>query len=121
MENSESKNTFSRASLDMSYNLLRKKEPQLALTIRNILFQPPLEKKSNQPRNKNSDTFNVSLDTLQVRKIVETLMIILNESTKAHTKDNTSLFRPAVIQAMISEWTVLAKSMLDEYQQNQDS
>lgn len=114
-------NIFSRATLDISYSLLRQKEPQLALTIRNILFQEPIEKQPEQIDIKHTDNFIVSLDTFQVRKIVETLMIILNESSKTHNEDNTSLFRPSLIQSMINEWTVLAKNMFDEYQQNKDS
>lgn len=122
MNDSNSQNNiFSRASLDISYNLLRHKEPQLALTIRNILFQEPIKKRPEQVDIKHTDNFIVSLDTFQVRKIVETLMIILNESAKTHNEDNTSLFRPALIQSMINEWTVLAKNMFDEYQQNKDS
>ena len=120
-DSSSHNNVFSRASLDISYNLLRHKEPQLALTIRNILFQTPVEKRPDQIDIKHTDNFKVSLDTFQVRKIVETLMIILNESSKIHNEDNTSLFRPALIQSMINEWTVLAKNMFDEYQQNKDS
>ena len=111
---------FSRASLDMSYNLLRSKEPQLALTVRNILFQTPVDKLPEQAKNRNTDHFKVTLDTFQVRKIVETLMVVLNESSQTQTKDNTSLFRPVIIQSIINEWTVLAKNMLDEYQLNKD-
>lgn len=122
MDNSTpQKNVFSRASLDISYNLLRNKEPQLALTIRNILFQTPVKKQPDQIDNKNSDSFLVSLDTFQIRKVVETLMQILNESSKTHNDDNTSLFRPVIIQSIVNEWTVLAKNMFDEYQQNKDS
>ena len=119
MSNSDSdKKTFSRASLEISYNLLRQKEPQLSLTIRNILFQQPEQKNSEQLDNKNTDNFVVELDTHSVRKIVETLMIILEESKKTHTEDNTSLFRPILIQSIITEWTVLAKNMFDEYKKN---
>lgn len=121
MDDFKQNNTLSRASLDISYNLLRQKEPQLALTIRNILFQDPIEKHPDQPDNKNSDNFGVSLDTFQVRKIVETLMIILNESATTHNEDNTSLFRPALIQSILSEWTALAKTMFDDYQNNKDA
>ena len=112
---------FSRASLDMSYNLLRKKEPQLALTIRNILFSQPVEKNPDQPDNKNTDRFLVELDTFAVRKIVETLMDVLNESSESHTEDNTSLFRPVLIESIMSEWTALAKCMFDEYQESKKS
>jgi len=119
MSNSDSdKKTFSRASLEISYNLLRQKEPQLSLTIRNILFQQPEQKNSEQLDNKNTDNFIVELDTHSVRKIVETLMIILEESKKTHTEDNTSLFRPILIQSIIAEWTVLAKNIFDEYTNN---
>ena len=116
-----STNTFSRASLDISYSLLRKVEPQLALTIRNILFQIPIEKRPEQADNKNTDLFEVSLDTFQVRQIVETLMEILNQSSQTHDKDNTSLFRPVIIQSIINEWTVLAKNMFDKYQKNKET
>jgi len=111
---------FSRASLDMSYNLLRKKDPQLALTIRNILFNQPVDKKSEQPDNKNTDSFLVDLDTFAVRKVVETLMEVLKESSETHTDDNTSLFRPVLIESIMSEWTALAKCMFDEYQATQN-
>ena len=112
---------FSRASLDISYNLLRKADPQLALTVRNILFETPAEKTSDKPDNPHTDQFKVQLDSLQVRKIVEVLMDVLNQSSETHTEDNTSLFRPVLIQSIINEWTVLAKSMFDEYQQNKES
>ena len=116
-----STNTFSRASLDISYSLLRKVEPQVALTIRNILFQTPIEKRHEQADNKNTDLFEVSLDTFQVRQIVETLMEILNQSSQTHDEDNTSLFRPVIIQSIINEWTVLAKNMFDKYQKNKET
>jgi len=113
-------NIFTRASLDISYQLLRKKEPQLALTIRNLLFKQPIEKTDDQADNKNSDSFVVELDTYSVRNIVEALMGVLKESSETHTNDNTSLFRPILIQSIINEWTVLAKFMFDEYQKNND-
>jgi len=115
------KKSFSRASLDITYNLLRQKEPQLSLTIRNILFQQPEQKMLEQLDNKYTDNFVVELDTHLVRKIVETLMIILEESKITHAEDNTSLFRPILIQSIITEWTVLAKNMFDEFQSKKDN
>jgi len=115
------KSVFSRASLDISYNLLRKKEPQLALTIRNILFQKPVDKKQDQIESKTTDHFKVELDSFQIRSILEALMEVLKESNETHTEDNTSLFRPILIQSIINEWTVLAKEMFDEYQNNSNS
>ena len=111
---------FSRASLDITYSLLRKKEPQLALTIRNILFQQPVIKTQQQVDSKNTDHFKVKLGSFQVRSIVEALMETLNESNETHTEDNTSLFRPILIQSIINEWTVLAKNMFDEYNKNKN-
>jgi len=117
---------FSRATLDISYNLLRKNHPQLALTIRNILFQQPVKKNSDQADNKVSDHFLVELTSYDVRNIIESLMQILNEANatnaaKNNAEDNTSIFRPILIQSIINEWTVLAKSMFDEYQRNKKS
>ena len=122
MEESDLTNIIlSRATLDITYKLLRNHEPQLALTIRNILFEPAIENKPEQIDNKHTDNFHINLNTFEVRKIVETLMHILNESSENHSEDNTSLFRPILIQSIINDWTVLAKNMFDEYQKNKES
>jgi len=116
--NTSQKTILSRATLDISYHLLRKQDPQLALTVRNILFQNPIEKTNEKIKNKNTDQFIISLDTFTVRKIIETLSDILEQSKQTHTDDNTSLFRPVLIQSIIDEWTILAKIMFIEYKKS---
>ena len=64
---------FSRGSLKLSYDLLRKPNPALALQVRNIINGEALPK-AEDSENKNSDHFRVTLDSFQVRAVVEGLM-----------------------------------------------
>jgi hypothetical protein len=67
-------NIFSRGSLKLTYDLIRKDNAQLALSVRNIIGGEPLPKTIEEMDNKNSDHFKVELDSFQVRTIVEIIM-----------------------------------------------
>ncbi len=105
---------FNRSVLDMSFTLLRKKQPKLALLIRNILFTVKLTKPNNSPNNANTDIFKINLDSLQVRAIVENLNEILLENQQLDHSNNTSIFRPLLIESILNEWLELAKLMLKQ-------
>ncbi len=64
---------FSRGALQLTYTLLRKKDAQLALTIRNITGGYPQSKQPSQNNNQYNDYFRVDIDSLQVRAVVENL------------------------------------------------
>ncbi len=110
---------FNRSVLDMSFTLLRTKDPKLALIVRNILFQEIAEKNGSSPRNKHSDTFIVNLDSFQVRAIVEVLNEVMAESQQLDPKTNTSLFRPVLVESILTEWLALARLMFSNLQSGQ--
>jgi len=116
MTNSTTKpaDIFNRSVLDMSFTLLRKKDPTLALLVRNILFNVAVSKSENSPDNKNADLFKVNLDSHQVRAIVENLNEILGESQKLDPTKNTSIFRPVLIESIVKEWLSLATLLYDK-------
>jgi len=102
---------FNRSVLDMSFTLLRKKDPKLALLIRNILFNAALTKSGDTPDNKSADLFQVNLNSHQIRAIVENLNDVLDESLKLDSTKNTSIFRPVLIESLLNEWLSLATFM----------
>ena len=105
---------FNRSVLDMSFTLLRKKDPKLALLVRNVLFSVAVTKAKNSPDNKNADLFKVNLDSHQVRAIVENLTNVLEESQKLDPTKNTSIFRPVLIESIVKEWLGLAAFMYEK-------
>jgi hypothetical protein len=112
----KSPDEFNRSVLDMSFTLLRNKEPKLALLIRNILFHDIEAKAEDLPQNKNSDVFKIDLDSFQVRAIVENLHEVLIESQQLDPDKNTSIFRPVLIESILNEWLGLAQLMFSELQ-----
>ncbi len=108
----KSADVFNRSVIDMSFTLLRTKNPKLALNVRNILFQDILQKNGSIPSNKHTDTFIVNLDSFQVRAIIEILSEVMAESQQLDPKTNTSIFRPVLIESILNEWLELAKLML---------
>ncbi len=112
----KSADVFNRSVIDMSFTLLRTKNPKLALNVRNILFQDILQKNGSIPSNKHTDTFIVNLDSFQVRAIIEILSEVMAESQQLDPKTNTSIFRPVLIESILNEWLALAKLMLSKIQ-----
>ncbi|MFV2059875.1 MAG: hypothetical protein ACC653_04270 [Gammaproteobacteria bacterium] len=101
---------FNRSILDMSFTLLRNKEPKLALQIRNIVFNQSVIHSKNTSDNKNADLFKVKLSPSQISAIVENLNQILQESLKLDPTENTSIFRPILIESILKEWSTLKRS-----------
>jgi len=98
---------FSRGSLTFTFDLIRKSNPQLALTIRNISSGNPILTSDIQTDDKNTDYFQVGLDSFQVRSVVELLM----KYNKQGGKDSGMM---VVAKALLDEWMALAKKMISE-------
>lgn len=99
---------FSRGSLTLTYDQLRKSKPALALIVRNIANGAAIEKNSGQADNKHSDHFRITLDSFQVREVVETLA----ENAKAQPDEKTGI--SIMLKALLEDWLALAKRMLEE-------
>lgn len=100
-------NVFSRGSLAHTFNLIRKSNPLLALTVRNITGGTPLPKTDIQPDNKHTDYFVVTLDSFQVREIVETL----NAFVQTADEDSGAA---VVARTLTEDWLRLAHKMISE-------
>lgn len=98
---------FSRGSLKLTFDLLRKKQPQLALTIRNIANGEPLPKEDGENEGRNSDHFKVEIDSYQVRAVVETLALFCQAG------DGKS-GQAIVARTLIEDWMSLARKMVAE-------
>jgi len=102
---------FSRGSLQLTFTLLRKKHPKLALAIRNIQGQEPLPKNSDETDSKNSDLFVVDIDSMQVRAVVEALMECQSPSGSANVAGESSGIS-IMAKALINDWVLLAQLMI---------
>ena len=98
---------FSRGSLKLTYDLLRKSSPALALTIRNIISSEALPKLDGDVDNPLTDCFLVDLDSFQVRAVVEGL------ASRGHNHGSAAGLA-VVAQALIEDWMVLAHAMISE-------
>jgi len=102
-------NVFSRGSLQLTYDLIRKINPSLALNVRNIMATERLPKEASQTDNKNSDHFKVTLDSFQVRAIVEGLM----ECQMAEGQKNNPGME-LMSKTLTEDWMALAHKMIAE-------
>ena len=91
---------FSRGSLKLTYDVLRSVNPSLALTVRNISLGEPLPKEDGAEPNPHTDYFKVTLDSFQVRAVVEHLV--------AYTQsDQAQKGLSIMATALIDEWMEL--------------
>ena len=111
---------FSRGSLKLTYDVLRGINPGLALTVRNITLTEPLPKDSHmdgdcegqKDDNPHTDYFQVTLDSFQVREVVENLV--------AYTQgDEAQKGLSIMATALIDEWLELANKMIQELPEDQ--
>lgn len=102
---------FSRGSLKLTYDLLRKNSPALALTIRNITSSKPLAKLEGDVDNPLTDCFLLELDSFQVRAVVEGL------ANNPRYNDSSSQGLAVVAQALVEDWMVLAHAMINQASQ----
>jgi hypothetical protein len=98
---------FSRGSLKLTYDLLRKVNPGLALTIRNITSTEPLPKLKGDVDNPLTDCFKIELDSFQVRAVVEG---IISRGQQEASAQGIAV----VAQALAEDWLALAHAMIAE-------
>ena len=103
-QQSSNLDVFSRGSLKLTYDLIRKDNAQLALIVRNIIGGEPLPKAPSEVGNKNSDHFKVALDSFQVRTIVEIIM------GQADHDAGMAIMAKSLTQ----DWVALARKMIEE-------
>jgi len=108
-------NVFSRGSLKMTYDLIRKSSPQLALKVRNIIGGEALPKDSSQHDNKHADFFEVDLDSFEVRAVVEGLMAQLQNGSMSAQPTGMAV----MAKSLIEEWLVLARKMFADLPEDQ--
>jgi hypothetical protein len=99
--------TFSRGSLKLTYDLLRKRRPALALTIRNITSTEPLPKLEGDIDNPLTDCFIITLNAFQVRAVVDGL-------ARGGGHDASVEGLAIVAQALVEDWMALARAMISE-------
>ncbi|MBL1275868.1 MAG: hypothetical protein COB30_007255 [Ectothiorhodospiraceae bacterium] len=100
-------NIFSRGGLIHTFEFIRKRDPQLALTIRNITAGTPHPKTVTQADNKHTDYFTVTLDSFQVRAVVEILM----EYGQTEGNETGSA---VVARTLMEDWMRLARKMISD-------
>ena len=106
---------FGRGSLKLTFDLLRKRNPKLALDVRNICNGTPLEKLASEADNKDSDNFKVDLNSFQVREIVE----ILLKYSQNQNSNVTNIGMGVVSKTLTQDWMALARKMFDELPEDQ--
>ena len=105
MQQENQADIFSRGAIQLTYNTLRKNAPQLALKVRNILGQQALPKNKGATNNEISDHFLVTLDSFDVRAIVETLVALEKESNDGGA---------VMINSLTGDWVALAQLMISQ-------
>jgi hypothetical protein len=106
---------FSRGSLKLTYDLLRQSNPALALQVRNIVSGEALPKADVNEGNANSDHFKVTLDSFQVRAVVEGLMQYNQDELLAKKQPGLAV----MAKALMEDWIVLARKMVGELPMDQ--
>lgn len=96
---------FSRASLLMTFDLLRKRRPQLALDVRNIIGGEPLPPERHEELGDvNGHCFRVKLTPAQIREIIHGLM----EFTVPEAVDLRNPEMNIMARALMQDWLLLA-------------
>ncbi len=99
---------FSRGSLKLTYELLRKRQPSLALVVRNITSLSPLPKLEGDVDDAITDCFLVDLEAAQVRAVVEGLV----KRSQLNTIEDAG--HKACAIALIEDWLALANEMIED-------
>ena len=102
---------FSRGALELTFKLLRKQNPRLALDVQNQLQGlATLREITEQvaPR-KTSDHFHITLDAHTIGKVVEALTMLGQNLLDDSAKDTGTL---VVIRSLIKDWIELAEWVL---------
>jgi len=111
-------NVFNRGALELTFRLLRRIKPTLALQVQNLLAAPPLPKPSEIANSIHTDQFQIDPPAEVTRSIVETLSELA--MSEAHS-DNTDTGRLVMIRTLLIDWLQLAKTYLDDDESYQRS
>lgn len=106
---------FVRASLQLTCDLLRKPAPQLSLTIRNLLSQPPIASLSAGVEGGSAEYFLVDIDSMLVRDVVETLAQCIQGMTPENPQQTGKII---MAKALIDDWLLLAQHMIQQLTNN---
>ena len=99
---------FSRGGINFTYQLIRPLSAPLALKVRNIAGgQPSI--KGDSPT---ADYFLITLDSFEVRAVVESL-------AKLGTLDSLDPGKAVMAQALIEDWLQLARKMINDLPEDQ--
>ena len=102
---------FSRGSLKLTYDALRPFNPMLALQVRNIIHGEPLPKSDHEEDNEHTDYFKVTLDSFQIRGIVEGLLQC------GESSENKGL--AIMAKSLQLDWVNLAHQMISDLPEDQ--
>ncbi|TQV67778.1 hypothetical protein FKG94_24940 [Exilibacterium tricleocarpae] len=94
---------FSRGALELTFRLMRKRHPGLALAVQNVLAGKPLPGSNDAA----TDHFHVSLEARTVGKIVAALTEMGQHSLEHN--GSSAQGRRVVIKTLIHEWIALAE------------
>ena len=102
---------FSRGALELTFKLLRKQNPRLALDVQNQLqgLATLREVTEQVPARKVSDHFHITLDAQTIGKVVEALTALGQNLLDNSPKDNGTL---VVVRSLIKDWIELAEWVL---------
>ena len=95
---------FSYGSLQLTFTLIRKRNPALALQVRNLLWSTPSANSCQQSKSRHSDCFRVTLDSYQVREVIEALVDCGD--------DINDVGAELLAHALLDDWIALADVML---------
>jgi len=112
---------FNRASLLLTFDLLRNTSPRLALEVRNITGTEPLPQDATadapgEEHDRNGDNFRVELNLDKVRFIVQELM----EFTKPERIDIKNPEINIMARALMQDWLILAHHLISSEPLNMD-
>ena len=127
---------FSRGSLNFTCELLRETDTELASIIEDIIQSPPLPKTEEVPEDTNSpsvkvepieppeatddalgsDHFRVELRPLQIRAILEALLL-----HEQQNQDTQNICQEIMGQALIEDWMNLAYQIIAELPEEPES
>lgn len=106
-----SREVFSRGALQLTFRIMRKKKPAIALQIQNCLAVCPLEKPQEIENVPATDHFKVELAAETLRDLLFGLSELVEErDNKSDLNDLGSL---VTLRTLISDWLAYAQPYLD--------
>ncbi len=99
---------FNRASLQLTFDLLRKNHPQLALEVRNIMGAKPISRDPDLGADRAAENFRVDLPSERVRAVVHALM----EFTQPDAVDIRNPQINIMARALLQDWLILAHKLV---------